>query len=276
MAHKRKRGELEPSNRPDGHLCEKCRSIFATAENLRMLASTGFKHYNRLELLYHATHGCTLCGLLFKGLENYQRQLNTTTLLLKLSYRGSWPVKTKAKSRYPGVVMGASCLLAIWDGGVSDGCLFDIVSAQGWSRSYYMPLLVANAWYRSANEIGVPSCAIKLSPEWRNGNSRSSEKAQNLPRTSPLFYQLYSLPSNSSYRRWIRGKQEALASTRISKRRNGMLCSTQLLLGWTTESKDHIRHHQCIYEKIAGQYSSEDHSRRYKSHQEARDTLSLG
>lgn len=137
MAHKRKRGEPEPSNRPDGHLCEKCKSIFATVENLRMLASTGFKHYNRLELLHHAKHGCTLCGLLFNGLENlyYQRQLNTTTLLLRLSYRGSWAVETKAKSRYPGVVMNASCLLAGWDGGVSHSYLLDIVSAQGWFHS---------------------------------------------------------------------------------------------------------------------------------------------
>jgi hypothetical protein len=114
MGCKRKRGAFGQSDGFNGKLCDKCSSIFATAENLRKLTSwPGFKHSNELELSDHAEDGCTLCILLYEKLKIpiSQRGKNTGSLLLmSLSHHGSSHLETTSKSRYPSVVMNTSCL----------------------------------------------------------------------------------------------------------------------------------------------------------------------
>jgi hypothetical protein len=134
MDRKRKRRRSESSSGLNGQLCEKCSCIFATVENLRKLATwPGFKHHGEIELRDYARDGCTLCALFYEKLKpKDQEGKNVGSLFLSpLAHHGETPLRTTAKSRYPGVIMNTSCLYGRWEIGDSQKHTFDIVSAQG-------------------------------------------------------------------------------------------------------------------------------------------------
>jgi hypothetical protein len=139
MSRKRKRGEAELSDEHEGQLCEKCRSIFATLENMRRMASNdGLKHHNAIELAGHAKGGCMLCILLCEKLRPQflkEGPQPKYVLLSALSKNGT-AIRSATESRYPRAILDMRFLKAKWtfdsyNSMTKESYCFDIIPLHG-------------------------------------------------------------------------------------------------------------------------------------------------
>jgi hypothetical protein len=137
MERKRKRRELESAGNLDRELCDKCRTIFATLDNLRKLVrDEGFKYYNDIELLKHAKSGCTLCSLLLDKFQPITFETPGYIQLSALSKNGT-AIRSTTETRYPYAILDMRFLKATWittkyNLGKSDRSYrFDIIALNG-------------------------------------------------------------------------------------------------------------------------------------------------
>ena len=139
MSRKRKRRETESYDELEGQLCEKCRSIFATLENMQKVVSDdGLKHYNEIELAGHAKCGCMLCNLLCEKLrpEYIRNGQNPRYVYLSALSKNGTAIRSVTKSRYPGPILEMRFLKAKWSdhpliSGTEESYTFDIIPLHG-------------------------------------------------------------------------------------------------------------------------------------------------